>query len=126
MAGINEPIIKRYEKNPILTKYDVPYPVETVHNAGVAKHNSKYIMLFRSHCRNGRSIIGLAESDDGLSFRVRPEPFITPANVEPFASYEEYGVEDPRICVMDGEYFITYSAYSKHGVRVALAKTKDF
>ena len=126
MAGINKPIIKRYEKNPILTKNDVPYPVETVHNAGVAKHNSKYIMLFRSHRRNGRSIIGLAESDDGLSFRVRPEPFITPANVEPFASYEEYGVEDPRICVIGGEYLITYSAYSKHGVRVALAKTKDF
>ena len=126
MVGINEPIIKRYEKNPILTKHDVPYPVETVHNAGVVKYNSKYIMLFRSHCRNGRSIIGLAESDDGLKFKVRPEPFITPANIEPFASYEEYGVEDPRICVMDGEYLITYSAYSKHGVRVVLAKTNDF
>ena len=48
MAGINEPIIKRYAKNPILTKYDVPYSVETVHNAGVAKYNSKYIMLSSS------------------------------------------------------------------------------
>ena len=53
MAGINEPIMKRYEKNPILIKHDVHYPVETVHNAGVAKYNSKYIMLFRSHYRNG-------------------------------------------------------------------------
>jgi len=126
MVRINEPIVKRYEKNPILTKHDVPYPVETVHNAGVVKHNSKYIMLFRSHCRNGRSIIGLAESDDGLKFRVGPEPFITPSDIEPFSSYEEYGVEDPRICVMGGEYLITYSAYSKHGVRVVLAKTNDF
>ncbi len=126
MAEINEPIIRRYEKNPILTKHDVPYPVETVHNAGAVKHNDKYIMLFRSHCRNGRSVIGLAESEDGLVFKVRAKPFMTPANVEPFASYEEYGVEDPRICVMDGEYLITYSAYSRHGVRVALAKTNDF
>jgi len=39
----------------------VPYPVETVHNAGVVKHNGKYVMLFRSHLRNGRSIIGLAQ-----------------------------------------------------------------
>ena len=54
MPVINEIIIKRYEKNPILTRHDVPYPVETVHNAGVAKHDSKYIMLFRSHRRNGR------------------------------------------------------------------------
>jgi len=126
MTGRNEPIIKRYEKNPILTKHDVPYPVETVHNAGVVKHDGKYIMLFRSHRRNGRSIIGLAESENGLRFRVRPKPFLTPAEEEPFASYEEYGVEDPRICAMGGEYLITYSAYSRHGVRVALAKTRDF
>jgi predicted GH43/DUF377 family glycosyl hydrolase len=119
-------LVKRYEKNPILTKRDVPYPVETVHNAGVVKHAGKYIMLFRSHCRNGRSIIGLAESDDGFKFRVRPEPFLTPARKAPFSSYEEYGVEDPRICAMDGEYLITYSAYSRHGVRVALVKTRDF
>jgi len=126
IAVPKEPIIKRYEKNPILTKNEVPYPVETVHNASVVKHGDKYVMLFRAHLRNGRSIIGLAESEDGLRFRVRREPFITPDKEEPFASYEEYGVEDPRICDMDGEYLITYSAYSKHGVRVAMAKTIDF
>jgi predicted GH43/DUF377 family glycosyl hydrolase len=83
-------------------------------------------MLFRSHLRNGRSIIGIAESKDGFNFKVRPEPFITPAKEKPFATYEAYGVEDPRICYIDEEYLITYSAYSKHGVRVALAKTRDF
>jgi len=126
MAGSNEPIIRRYQGNPILTENDVPYPVETVHNAGVVRHEGQYIMLFRSHLRNGRSIIGLAESDDGFRFRVRPEPFITPAKNEPFAAYEEFGVEDPRICHIDGAYLITYSAYSRHGVRIALARTNDF
>jgi predicted GH43/DUF377 family glycosyl hydrolase len=43
-----------------------------------------------------------------------------------FLIYEEFGVEDPRICKIDDSYYITYSAYSKHGVRIALAKTKDF
>jgi len=119
-------IVKRYEKNPILTKDDVPYPVETVHNAGVVKHDGKYIMLFRSHKRNGRSVIGFAESDDGFKFSVRPEPFLVPSTEEPFSSYEVFGVEDLRICPMDGEYLLTYSAYSRHGVRVMLAKTKDF
>jgi len=126
MAGSSEPIIQRYEGNPILTKNDVPYPVETVHNAGVVKYENQYIMLFRSHLRNGRSIIGLAESNDGFQFRVRPEPFITPSTQEPFAAYEEFGVEDPRICPIDGTYLITYSAYSRHGVRVVLARTTDF
>ena len=27
---------------------------------------------------------------------------------------------------IDGEYLITYSAYSRNGVRIALAKTTDF
>ena len=126
MAGRGNPIVRRYEKNPILTKHDVPYPVGTVHNAAVIKHNGKYIMLFRSHLKNGRSIIGLAESSDGVHFTVRPEPFITPAGDEPFAEYEAFGVEDPRICPLEGAYLITYSAYSRHGVRVALAKTTDF
>lgn len=119
-------IIKRYKKNPILTKDDVPYSVETVHNAGVTKCNNKYIMLFRSHLRNGRSIIGIAESEDGFNFIVRPKPFITPEKNGLFSIYEEFGVEDPRICKIKEDYYITYSAYSKHGVRIALAKTKDF
>ncbi len=126
MAETRDPIIRRYENNPILTKHDVPYPVETVHNAGVVKHDGRYMMLFRSHLRNGRSIIGLAESPDGFKFSVKPEPFITPAKAEPFASYEAYGVEDPRICALEDVYRITYSAYSMHGVRVALAGTRDF
>jgi predicted GH43/DUF377 family glycosyl hydrolase len=55
-------IVRRYSHNPILTKTEIPYPVETVHNAAVVKHGNEYIMLFRSHLRTGRSIIGLARS----------------------------------------------------------------
>lgn len=119
-------IIKRYKGNPILTKTDVPYPVATVHNAGAVKFKDEYILLFRSHLLNGRSIIGLARSKDGINFKVNPEPFITPSSEGDFKIYEEYGVEDPRITFLDGEYLITYSAYSRYGVRIGLAKTKDF
>ena len=119
-------LVKRYDNNPILTKDDVSYPVETVHNAGVIKFNDRYIMIFRSHKLNGRSILGLAESDDGYNFRVHDKPFMTPATKGIFRKYEEYGVEDPRIIFLDGEYLITYSAYSRYGVRIGLAKTRDF
>jgi len=119
-------LIKRYKNNPILEKSDVPYPVATVHNAGMVKHDGKYIMIFRSHKLNGRSILGKAVSDDGFNFKVDKEPFMVPATEEPFKEYEAYGVEDPRIVFIDGEYLITYSAYSPHGVRIGLAKTKDF
>jgi predicted GH43/DUF377 family glycosyl hydrolase len=119
-------LIKRYNKNPILTKDDVPYPVATVHNAGVVKFRNRYMMIFRSHQLNGRSILGLAESDDGYNFRVHEKPFMTPAANGIFKEYEEYGLEDPRIIFLEGEYLITYSAYSRHGVRIGLAKTRDF
>src|SRR3954453_441347 len=119
-------IVRRYRHNPILTKAETPYSVETVHNAAVVKHRDEYIMLFRSHLRTGRSIIGLARSVDGFQFIADPEPFLTPDGDGPFAAYEEFGVEDPRVTPLEGEYLITYSAYSRNGVRIALAKTKDF
>lgn len=119
-------LIERYKNNPILEKNNVPYPVATIHNAGVVKFNDKYIMIFRSHKLNGRSILGLAESDDGYNFTVNKDPFMIPASEDPFKEYEEYGIEDPRIIFLDGEFLITYSAYSRHGVRIGLAKTKNF
>src|SRR5210317_1999903 len=119
-------LIERYQNNPILTKDDVPYPVATVHNAAVVKHEGKYIMIFRSHKLNGRSILGKAESDDGYHFKVHDKPFMIPAAKGIFKEYEAFGLEDPRIVFMNGEYLITYSAYSRHGVRIGLAKTKDF
>ncbi|MBU0639302.1 MAG: glycoside hydrolase family 130 protein [Planctomycetes bacterium] len=119
-------IIKRYEGNPILTPPDIPYAVETVHNAGVTKHDGKYIMLFRAHRATGRSILGLAVSDDGYHFTPQPQPFMLPATKGVFAEYEAFGVEDPRITFLDGEYLITYSAYSQHGVRIGLARTRDW
>lgn len=119
-------LIKRYTDNPILTRDDVPYPVATVHNAGVVKFNNRYIMIFRSHKLNGRSILGKAESKDGFNFVVDKKPFMVPATAGIFREYEEYGLEDPRIISLDGEYLITYSAYSRNSVRIGLAKTKDF
>lgn len=123
---LQNPIVKRYPLNPILTRDNIPYPVATVHNAGVVKHEDRYIMLFRSHRHNGRSVIGKAESRDGFLFKADPEPFMMPATEGVFAEYEACGIEDLRICPVEGEYLLAYSAYSKHGVRIALARTHDF
>ena len=122
----NRSLVTRYQGNPILTKHDVPYPVETVHNVSATKFEGRYLLLFRSHLHNGRSIIGLARSDDGYNFHVDSKPFMVPSTQGVFSRFEEYGVEDLRICSIDGVYYITYSAYSRFGVRIGLAKTHDF
>jgi len=119
-------LVSRYRGNPILTKHDIPYPVQTVHNAAVSKFDGRYVMLFRSHLDTGRSIIGIADSEDGFVFRSRPEPFMVPGTEGIFRQYEEFGVEDPRITCIEGVHYITYSAYSRHGVRIGLARTSDF
>lgn len=119
-------IVRRYSENPILTPDDVPYPVSTVHNAGVVKFNDRYIMLFRSHLHNGRSIIGRADSKNGFSFTVHPKPFLTPATDTCFGEYEAFGIEDLRINPFENQFLLTYSGYSQHGVRIVLARTKDF
>jgi len=126
VSGRQKEFVRRYEGNPILTKDNVPYRVHTVHNAGVVKFNGRYIMLFRCHLATGRSIIGLAESEDGFNFTVRPEPFMVPAKEPVFCEYEQFGIEDARITPLEGTFYITYSAYSPYGVRIGLAGTDDF
>ncbi|MCX8044482.1 MAG: glycoside hydrolase family 130 protein [Desulfobacterota bacterium] len=119
-------LVIRYHNNPILTPDDIPYPVATVHNAGVVKFQDRYVMLFRSHQRNGRSVIGRADSSDGFSFSVYQKPFMVPAADTVFGVYEEFGIEDLRITPLEGAFYLTYSCYSRFGVRIGLARTYDF
>ena len=44
----------------------------------------------------------------------------------PESTTEEHGIEDPRITQIDGVYWITYVAVSRHGAATALASTQDF
>ncbi len=128
-------IVVRSSNNPILTPEDIPYPVATVHNAAAAAarfDDGRTALVFRSHTPNGRSILGYGEGTDGEHFAVRPErnrtqPFLTPSRDEPFATYERFGVEDPRLTRLDdGAWYMTPSAYSEHGVRLGPARTTDF
>jgi predicted GH43/DUF377 family glycosyl hydrolase len=45
---------------------------------------------------------------------------------EPANDWEEFGCEDPRITRLGGRYYVTYTAYSRKGPRIALASTEDF
>lgn len=124
IAGRN--IIERYVGNPILTLEGLPFPCNTVFNTASVKHGREYILLMRVENLAGRSVFALARSLDGYSFTVEPEFVMTPSEEEPFKTYEALGIEDPRISFMDGVYYIMYTAYSRHGARLALAKTTDF
>jgi predicted GH43/DUF377 family glycosyl hydrolase len=67
------------------------------------------------------SHLRVARSRDGIHFEVEPAPALSPAT-----RYESFGCEDPRITLIDGTYWINYSAVSRHGITTALASTTDF
>lgn len=144
--SLNEPV-RRYMLNPILTCHDVNkiwddprHQVKTAHNAGISVFGNEVVMLFRSHLRNGISIIGMAKSKNGITdWVVSEKPVLVPCNEndlfamgtnsKELVENEAGGVEDPRITKIGDTYFITYSAYHgliKDRVRVSLATTKDF
>jgi predicted GH43/DUF377 family glycosyl hydrolase len=67
------------------------------------------------------SHLRIARSADGVHFEVDGLPAFGPDSV-----YESFGVEDPRITLIDGTYWINYTAVSQHGIATALASTTDF
>lgn len=119
-------IIHRWEGNPMITVDDIPFRCNSVFNAGAVKFDDEYLLLLRVEDLKGRSVFALARSKDGFHFVVQPEPAMVPAEEEPFRTYERRGIEDPRISVIDDKYYIMYTAYSKHGACLAVARTTDF
>jgi len=67
------------------------------------------------------SHLRLARSKDGIHFEIDDVPAISPVN-----DYETFGLEDPRISLIDGIYYITYVVVSPFGVTTCLISTGDF
>lgn len=118
--------IKKYKKNPIITKADVPFKVNSIFNPGAVKYEDKYLLLCRVEMPNGRSSFVLAESDDGYDFTVANKPCLTPEDHKECYEYVKWGIEDPRIIPIDDKYYLTYTGYSKYEPLVILAETKNF
>lgn len=51
---------------------------------------------------------------------------VTGVTFRPHGEAEEFGVEDPRITPLNGRFYFTYVAVSRHGPATALASTSDF
>jgi len=119
-------VIHRWEGNPLITLDDIPFPCNTVFNAACVRMDREYILLLRVEDLNGRSVFALARGEDGFHFEIENEPVMKPSETEPFCTYESMGVEDPRITELEGWFYITYTAVSMYGPRLALARTKDF
>ena len=67
------------------------------------------------------SHLRVARSTDGIHFDVEPAPAMSAAT-----EYESYGIEDPRITLIDDTFWINYTAVSPLGITTGLASTRNF
>lgn len=115
-------ILKRFIKNPILKpRRENDWESKLVFNPGAIFENNLFHLLYRAIGDDGISRIGYAVSPNGYEFFRFDKPVFTPRGVA-----ESKGCEDPRIVLLDGRFYMTYTAYSNKGVRVSLASTKNF
>lgn len=93
----------------------------TVNRNCVLKIDGKYKMWYTGQA-DGKSFIGYAESDDGLTFRrVRNEPVLSPE-----LPWEKESVMNPCVLFENGVYRMWYSAGETYEPNVlAYAESKD-
>lgn len=107
--------LPRWAGNEIVTDWVSEADWELV-DARVARRTAdgSVRLTFTSHLR-------VVRCGDGTSVRVLTDTVFRPEN-----ELEEFGVEDPRITLLDGRFYFTYVAVSRHGPATALASTADF
>ncbi|MCH8327994.1 MAG: glycosidase [Candidatus Marinimicrobia bacterium] len=121
-------LLTRYSGNPILTRHNWPYRINTVFNPAATRlADGTTLLLCRVEDHRGRSHLTVARSANGLdNWEIDPAPTMLPS---PETHPEEiWGVEDPRITYLKalGKYCIAYTAYGQLGAMVSLALTEDF
>lgn len=90
-------------------------------NPSVTEARRKIVMLYRAQDNQGTSRLGYADSADGVHFKRRDEPVLSPTE-----SYEKNGgVEDPRLVQFGDTYYLTYTGYNQTDAQLCLAISKD-
>ena len=127
-ACIELPLFTRHTDNPILSRKNWPYPINSVFNAGaVLLPEGDTLLLCRVEDRTGLSHLCAARSANGINgWRIDPEPTLI-ANPTDYPE-EIWGIEDPRITyVPEMEQFaVAYTSFARGGPGVSLAMTRDF
>ena len=122
------PLFTRYSGNPILSRQDWPYAINSVFNAGAARlPGGDTLLLCRVEDRSGLSHLCAARSKNGINgWRVDAQPTLM-ANPQEYPE-EIWGIEDPRITYVPEleQYAVAYTSFARGGPGVSLALTKDF
>lgn len=128
-AKIDRDILRRYESNPVIAPGDfmkqLGFKMRAVYNSSAIKtQDGRYVMLCRVNQLNHRTLLWGADSDDGLNWTLRPEPFEMP-DTELWHKYAPSVYYDPRITWIEGYYRVLMACQGPGGTRVAMFRSTD-
>lgn len=111
---IRVPVMNNEGQTEILT-FSENDPDLDLSDARIISYRGNGYLTTLSHLR-------LFSSDDGIHFAEDPNfPFLHGRG-----EYETYGIEDCRVAMLEGAYWLTYTAVSPSGVGVGMMKTTDW
>lgn len=119
--GIQGPLW-RYTENPIIKRNPVKN-ISRIFNSAVIQYEDGFIGILRAEPINGRPLLCLGYSDDGLNWEIEEEPieFVD----EDGKAYQPRYAYDPRLVKIEDTYYIIWCT-DFFGPTIGMAKTKDF
>ena len=120
----------RHPKNPILTRDDIPdvapwlVDATSVFNPGAIKFRDQYLLMLRVQARSRETFLMMAESTDGVDFKVRPEI----VEFRGFESVREkvFHIYDARITQIEEAWYVMFAMDMEDGCQLGIGKTQDF
>lgn len=119
-AGCTDPVW-RYSGNPIIQRNAIPSS-NSVFNSAAVPFKGGFAGVFRCDSRSVSMDLFAGFSDDGLHWRIDPDPIRFEG--DPEVTVREYRY-DPRVCFMDGRYYVTW-CNGYHGPTIGIGWTEDF
>jgi len=115
-------MLERHRSNPLITpRPGIEWEAKGTLNPGGVVKDGVFRIFYRAFSARDTSYIGHAAISPDMKIVERPEhPILAPEH-----EWEELGCEDPRVSLVGDTYYLTYTAYSRRGPRIALASSRD-
>ena len=104
----------------VLEPRDLPFEAEGVLNPACAEKDGVVHMFYRAVAKGNYSTVGHCVVRGNQVSDRSPLPIMVSEY-----QYESHGIEDPRITLIDGTYYMLYTAYDGNNAVVAYATSRD-
>ena len=125
--------LTRAKENPIITPIkEHPWEAKATYNPAAIYLDGKVHIIYRALSLDNTSVLGYAESKDGIKIEYRsPEPIYVPREhfEQKLVPGGNSGCEDPRLTLINNKIYMCYTAFDgRNPWRVALTwiSPKDF